>query len=329
MKLAMSLAAPLAVLGTLLMFASREASAGGEAPPQAHAVGFDLNTFSSAFKGDIDLGDTRGSDFHWYLARGYGWPATQASSLSFDESGALVIAGPGHTANYAIGSAGGTPTKGTIQWFGTAFGGGGYFEAEIKFDPKDVVYSSGKGFPSWWMASLEHMVLSPDDQWLGQAAGYSHFSEIDILEYNQSKIIPSKSYAASIHDWFGVYNKTCPIQFCDIANYAGKSRYENNKITLDKVDDYRSFHKYGVLWVPATKSAKGYVKYYFDGKETGDRVDWDLYDSQPPPAGSAPWTFGITDKQHFVLILGTGENKPMTIQSVNVWQASDQANLHQ
>ena len=40
-----------------------------------------------------------------------------------------------------------------------------------------------------------------------------------------------------------------------------------------------------------------------------------------------PWTFGILDQQHVVLILGTGPGEPMTIESVNVWQASAANNL--
>jgi len=39
--------------------------------------------------------------------------------------------------------------------------------------------------------------------------------------------------------------------------------------------------------------------------------------------------FDRLDQQHLVLILGTGPNEPMSIRSVNVWQASGADNLHQ
>jgi hypothetical protein len=56
---------------------------------------------------------------------------------------------------------------------------------------------------------------------------------------------------------------------------------------------------------------------------------WTKFDNQPPPPTNQPWAFGRLDQEHLVLILGTGPNEPMTIRSVNVWQASDSNNLHQ
>jgi hypothetical protein len=35
----------------------------------------------------------------------------------------------------------------------------------------------------------------------------------------------------------------------------------------------------------------------------------------------------VLDRNHLVLILGSGRAQPMTVRAVDVWQASDAANL--
>jgi hypothetical protein len=47
------------------------------------------------------------------------------------------------------------------------------------------------------------------------------------------------------------------------------------------------------------------------------------------PPVNQPWAFGRLDHQHLVLIVGTGPNEPVTIRSVNAWQAAASNNLHQ
>jgi hypothetical protein len=115
-----------------------------------------------------------------------------------------------------------------------------------------------------------------------------------------------------------------------VTNYDHSSNFAGYQIATPANTDFREYHRYGVLWVPATKQTQGYLQYYFDGKPTGDRLSWSQYNDEPPPPGkSAPWTFGVVDRQHMVLILGTGNNLPMTVRWVNVWQKSDSQNIHQ
>ena len=45
--------------------------------------------------------------------------------------------------------------------------------------------------------------------------------------------------------------------------------------------------------------------------------------------GSKPWTFEVLDQLHMVLLLGTGVNQPLSVQSVKVWQTSAAKNLVQ
>jgi hypothetical protein len=101
----------------------------------------------------------------------------------------------------------------------------------------------------------------------------------------------------------------------------------NRFIEAPQSTDLSQFHKFGLLWVPATDTTQGYLQYYFDGVATGDKITWDKYTDQPPPPGKAAWTFGVVDQMHFVLILGTGNGQPMTIRSVDVWQSSPAQNL--
>ena len=83
-------------------------------------------------------------------------------------------------------------------------------------------------------------------------------------------------------------------------------------------------HKYGCLWVPATASSRGRAEFYFDGQHLPDLdASWDLYDpnaSPPPVAGTTAWS--ELDTRHMTPMLGTGAGNPMTVYSVEVWQAS-------
>jgi hypothetical protein len=164
--------------------------------------------------------------------------------------------------------------------------------------------------------------------WAGQAPGYEHFVELDIFEYNQWKR-GQNVYSGAVHEWYGIYRQTCPPNFCRVSNTNDTSNFDNFLITVPPATDFKQFHKYGLLWVPATPVSSGYVQYFFDGTATADRVTWSQFTNQAPPPGKAPWTFGVTDLMHYVLILGTGNNQPMTVRSVNVWQASASNNLHQ
>jgi hypothetical protein len=317
---------------TIALGAHPLAGASGEqAPPQASAAGYDHNTFNSNFRNDLDLKDSRSSEHKWYLAKWFGWRKTEPTELHSDSEGALTLTSGGDTSNYTIGSAADIKGTGSDNWIGTAFGGGGYFEAEFKFDPKLAMLPGAVGFPAWWLDPVEHTRSGPiKTQWRGQPQGYEHFVEVDILEYNQWKHSPPNVYSGAVHEWYGLYKKTCPQSFCQVTNYDHSSKFEGYQIATPVGTDFRQYHKYGILWVPATEHTEGYLQYYFDGKPTGDRLSWTQFkDEPPPPSKTTPWAFGVLDRQHFVLILGTGNNQPMTVKSVNVWQKSERENIHQ
>ena len=99
-------------------------------------------------------------------------------------------------------------------------------------------------------------------------------------------------------------------------------------------------HHYSVLWVPATASTQGYVNWYLDGTVVNSAT-WDQYNSNTPPAPTGTetnnhlWTggnaFGIMDSRCLIFNFSTaaGTSAPMTIYSVNVWQASSSSNQTQ
>jgi len=58
--------------------------------------------------------------------------------------------------------------------------------------------------------ALEHMAYFEGRQWPGQPEGYDHFIEPDFFEYDIWRFAPHNTYGGATHDWYGIYNKTCP-----------------------------------------------------------------------------------------------------------------------
>ena len=298
-----------------------------KAPPQAAALGYTVHTFHSSFDPKlVDTADTRKPGFQWYRGQFFGFPATQPDTLTLNKGGGITLDGkPGASAS--INSA--SPAPG--GWVGSAFGGGGYFEATLKFNPEDSISAvDKKAWPAWWSMSIEHMAGLPGQQWPGQPAGYAHFIEPDFFEYDVWSFSPHQWYGGAVHDWYGEWKKTCLDGFCNVSNApGGGTNFGNFQVRTPVHTDFTRYHRFGFLWSPATAASKGYAVYYFDGKPTNDKVTWSLLTDQPPPPGKTSWTFGIIDQQHLVLVLGTGVNEPMTVKSVDVWQKWGAQNLVQ
>ena len=235
----------------------------------------------------------------------------------------MVLPGEADLAGGEIATA--TPIFGKGEFIGRAFGGGAYFEAVLKFNPQTAVQE--KGYPGFWALPIEAMVRPANAQWEGQAQGYQHFVEADALVYGSD--VPDYNadhnhYVAGLRDWFGVWEKTCPSGVCNITP---SYRVVRRDVPADT--DFSAFHRYGLLWVPASKGHQGEARFYFDGKEIGQRLKWEKFTNQTPSVVGLwqLWTYGIMDRQHYVLILGSGANVPITVQSVDVWQKDESENL--
>jgi hypothetical protein len=292
-----------------------------EPPSYASAAGYTVNTFSSFTSQSIDLTNSGRSGFQWYPWNFFGLRA-QTEKIVVNSDGSVTLNGDTTTTNGELATA--MSANNSAKFVGTAFGGGGYIEASIMFDPATVAAANSKGWPSFWAMSLEH-VSTQSEQWKGKSQGYLHFIEVDIFEYD---MLPSKLgqnyYGATMHDWYGNYKQTCaPAALCRASRPISEVR-----TMVPAATDFRQYHRYGFLWVPATATHPGYAQYYFDGNAVGPALNWTKYTDQPAIPDGQPWQYGVIDKQHLVLILGTGLNEPMTIRSVNVWQSSSSQNLH-
>jgi hypothetical protein len=285
-------------------------------PSQALAVGYNLKTFSTNFSlNNVDLNNTSRSGTNWYSWRFFGHRFSNTSRIiKINNDASVTLLGDNNIYSASIATA--TPTNSSEKFLGTAFGGGAYFEALLKFDSNG---HDKRNWPAFWSMAIEHMASLSSAQWPGQPKGYEHFIEADFFEYD---VGGGNFFGGAIHDWYGIWNKTCPEGYCKAS-----LPYSVVKRQVPKNTDFNQYHRYGFLWVPATDKTVGYAEYYFDGQKVGERTSWSKYTNQSPPPGSKPWTFGIIDNNHLVIVLGTGFKQPMTVKSVSVWQASIKQNL--
>ena len=307
------------VIGSLTL--NRHADA-ASSPPGAASVGYNLNTFSSEFtEQTVDLTGLGRPGFNWYPWALFGHK-TNTSAIVLNPDHSITLKGDTTGPGGEIVTA--APARGT-DFVGTAFGGGAYIEAELKFNPDDVASMGSKGWPAFWSLGLESSLLKNADQWPGQPPGYRHSVEVDILEYLYLPYgVARNVYGAGMHDWFGIPNATCQKGLC------AEHLHKNDALRATPTGtDFTQYHRFGFLWVPATASAQGYARFYFDGSPIGAEQRWTQYNNQPPTPTGQPWAFGVLDQRHLILILGTGINEPVTVRSVQVWQASASQNIHQ
>jgi hypothetical protein len=270
-------------------------------PAPAAAVGYNTETFGPAV--------TMGSN--WYNYNFYGANGTGGTQNS---DGSVMVPGSGAT---AISSARQDTSK-PNAWSGTAFGGGGYFEATFSF--AGATNNAISNWPSYWANDIENMsqnAVTSLTQWPGQAQGYGNWIETDFFEYDHQN---TGQYGIQIHNWYGKYGS---IQ--DVTSYGAG-------INVPAGFKWSDPHKFGFLWVPASSGVKGYAKNFLDGVQVGPTVYWDEYSPGspfPPPPVAGSTAVSVMDTRHLALIFQTGTQNPMTIYSMAVWQASSAHNLKQ
>ena len=288
-------------------------------PPAAASAGYYANTFDSASfsSSNVDLKNTYAAGFQWYGFDLFGNPDDSKTVINSD--GSITVQSTYNNGNGNISTA---AVPGTTNIVGTAFGGGGYFEAEIKFDPSTVTYSNG--WPSFWALPAEKLTwpVQPSVQWPGQPSGYFDYIETDVMEYNQASPggQPINAYLATVHDWYGIGGVTCTSSYyCDLSNEVVPYVPNDSSMT--------GYHKYGMLWIPATDTDQGSIAYYVDGQQVANTTysKFDITTATPPP--TAPSAFGVIDNEHLVFILGTGTSSPMTVKSVTAWQKDASQNI--
>lgn len=271
-------------------------TASAPVPPGAASAGLASLSFREEFRSpdSLDLQNRRTPGFTFYLARPFGWPATEASCLTLT-GGVLRICNPVNRAQFDLVSA---VSDGKGGWHGFAPAGPAYFEAAIAFDPADASKEDKYGFPAFWTMSAEHLF---DTLAMRKVNPYEYL-EIDFMEWNSPAWHELDEYICCIH----TYRRTLMEQ--------GESKQEHKThpepyrhdtcgrvIPVPAGTDWRQFHVYGILWIPGDR-----IETYFDHQlvRTVSLKDY--------PA------IGAGNDQHFPVILGTGKF-PMRVDWVRVW----------
>ncbi len=285
------------------------------APAPAAAVGYNTLTFGPdiSFSADADY-DPRTSYprltalAKWAKFAFYGTPWKSIGAVKNTTDGSVVLDGSGQS--YGNGLCTATPANvaAGVPWQGIAFGGGAYFQCVM----------SSAGPMSFWANDIETMAGvsagTGPNQWPGQPKGFGAWVETDFAEFDAGSV-----YGGAIHSWYGI-----------VGSGAGTSTVNSGSPFQVPGADYTRPNTYGFLWVPATASAQGYAKWFFNGTQVGNTITWNAYDpSLPPPpidlghGGSS--AYSVLDKLHLALILGAGANT--RFESVQVWQASAANNI--
>ncbi len=290
-------------------------------PNAAKEQGYETRTFHGIFTPEtIDLGKTKSPGYSWYFWDLFGRKANISSVQINDDGSATFLGDPDKSYGQLVSA---VKTGNYPHFAGTAFGGGAYIEATLKFD-REAVFKAKKGpVPAFWALQMEGDILWGKGHWPGMPHRYVHNIEVDIFELVRDLQKGKKNtYGASMHDWFGIHNETCSKSLCQ-----EKMPHREGTRVVPEGTDFSEYHRYGFLWVPATETKKGLARFYFDGEQVGPDRRWNRYNNEPPPPIGKSWAFGIIDQRHLVLILSTGLKQPMTVKEVSVWQKDASSNL--
>lgn len=309
---------------TVLSYPIKSAQA-GDSPRQAREAGYLLNTFNSdVTKAEVDSDKLYRSGKAWYLYNFWGSDVS-ARGIVFPGDGPAYVINDGMNRNAQIASGARKQSRNPGTFVGTAFGGGAYFEATLAFDPEQVRAAGlAAGWPSFWTLPVEVVLRDGMAQWHDQPKDYEQYAEIDIMEYGLiHKGYALRFYGSNVHHFYGIFRKTCSQGYCN-----HDLGLKDSLIELPHHVKLTDFHRYGLLWSPATDKRLGFLQRYFDDVPIGDRVSWRPMpiNALPPPVGKE-WAFSVIDSAHHVLILGSSKSAPLHIKNVSVWQASDRDNI--
>jgi hypothetical protein len=259
-----------------------------QVPEPAAAVGFNTRTFGPS----VTIGR------NWHKFTFFGVSPSNINAVQNSDGSVTINPGGNDYGAMLCTTARGPGTSFT----GVAFGGGGYFQATMKF----------AGPASFWANDIENMNglsagLGPH-HWPGQAYVYGNWIEVDFAEFDTANV-----YGFAIHNWYG-----------RVGSGAKTSTLESGSPVFSPGADYTKPNTYGFLWVPAAGSRQGYAKFFFNGVKIGNTITWNQYNPSvgPPPSTSNGTAYSVLDTLHLALILGTGTSTSNTIYNVEVWQAS-------
>ncbi|WP_428535375.1 hypothetical protein [Rhodopila sp.] len=212
-------------------------------------------------------------------------PASIPVTQNADGSVTISPGGNDYGAQLSTASVGTTPTN----WTGEAFGGGAYFQATMSFN----------GPASFWANDVENMATGST---IGQSTSPS-WIEADIAEFDTTGV-----YGFALHNWTSTAN-----------GGQGISTLNSGSPVFPAGANYTVPNTYGLLWVPATATTQGYVKWYFNGQQVGNTIYWNQFNPNEPASANP---YSVMDSRHMALLLGAGSSTPNTVYNVQVWQAS-------
>lgn len=321
------------VSGSVTFTATAAVSTGG-VPAIAAAVGFNTQTYGPSFTLGTPAA-SGGANIFPFDFFGESWVDIYAG-MTVNADGSISMNGASQ--NYGDGlctamvGPNGATSRTNIE--GKAFGGGGYFEAIMAFD----------GPASFWANDIENMnggsLGLGSVQWPGGPTGESSWFEADIMEMDAKN-----RYGWSMHNWNAAPGATQPS---DVAPVWGGpiGTFDGTNWSPPAGVDYTKPNSYGFLWVPATSTTPGYVKFFFNRVQVGITCNWNLYNPAlppPPVAGAVTITgesFGaptgftapnsawsMMDSRHLAFIFGGSVGSTVTVYSMTAWQASDANNI--
>jgi hypothetical protein len=300
----------------LLALLCSGAAADTLAPPQAWRAGYRTLAFNDGFS-SIDTANSQTGGFSWYIQNWFGVPATTLDNINV--SSGLLTLGNG-TGNAKLQTA---ISNGSGGYIGTVFGGGGYFEIEMAFDPASSVNAAS--YPAFFLEPIEHIEGVSHDLWPGQATGYEHFGEIDIAEIwhmPMQSIVGWDTYLTVVHDWSGVYGGGYPVNIENLGN---------DVASPSPAPTWLARNRYGVLWVPQNGNTSGSLTFYFNDQTVNTIYYAGPVTSPPLPGQStqsyspstpaqAAQTYAVIDSEHFAMRIQTDQVWPIAVYSVKVWQ---------
>jgi hypothetical protein len=286
---------------------------GASAPAPAQAAGYNLRTWGP----NVSIGAAS----NWVSVSGLGWTNNANGSVTLGTSGTPI----GYNGDFqSIG-----PLGAGGSYSGTAFGGGGYFQMFCSWPANSP--DTGNGWPAWWTLDVENWSGAGGSAtntaaclWPGTTSNYIWF-EPDIMEWFGTLFggTLADPPGSNIHNWF----KAGSIGAADgdaIAIAPG---------ILDTVPGGWSpsqIHSYSMLWVPATPTVNGILRFYLDDSFVMANVSYPFVSSFAPyPPSTFTQSQVLIDSRHLFLLMGTGLNNPMTVYSTSVWQRSRANNIVQ
>jgi hypothetical protein len=321
-------------------------------------AGYCTHTLNSTFTtSTVDMDSTLGTQFQWYRKRFPALGGDIAPHVTLQADGSVVVQSNGRSNSDLA-----TAAPAGKSWVGTAYGGGGYFEATMSFNPAtlvraDVMHSH---WPAWWADPIEADAQQWDRwRWNSTSAQYLHAVETDFFEYDAYEADNPKyfdptglTYGGTLHDWTQVADRSSGWGYSLAPG--GHLHAANNSDKVPVGTDFTKPHRYGFLWIPATQtnctntvqynsdgslnlsSGNGVAVFFFDGVpfKTASLYGWCKYNNTTDTAAdllsggvSNNWIFGVLDRQHLVLTFGSGGAAPLTVYSVQVWQKDVTGNV--